>query len=258
MTINADRSVDQSGRSVGVTCYTAPASSQDLDCYPGAEGLELREDLRVDHVQVSLDLMAPGVVGGAHVLVQEQMFCGRWKPTRAEQTGQRQSVFPNLDLKVEPLHPGLVLIRVQDPLRGYVHHQHRGVLGPSRLIPGGDARLDTLLRLRVGGAGVEAPPPQLLVGTHGLHKRLRRTLQNDEDGSGLGGRADLLGSDLFKHKVSQQNPELPANQRTRDTCRTSLPSYVTLLPFFNAMMSGPMAAVPLMGKTSDERSAGEI
>lgn len=96
MTINnADRSVDQSGRSVGVTCYIATVSSQDLDCYRGAEGLELREDLRVDHVQVSLDLVAPDVVGGAHVFVQDQMFCGRWKPTKAEQTGQRQSAFPN-------------------------------------------------------------------------------------------------------------------------------------------------------------------
>lgn len=54
--------------------------------YRGSAGLELREDLRVDHVQLGLDLVAPGVVDRGHVFVQDQMFRRGWKPAKAKQT----------------------------------------------------------------------------------------------------------------------------------------------------------------------------
>lgn len=120
MTINdADGSVDQSGR--GVSCEDSHVTQilRPLGIwtgYRGSAGLELREDLRVDHVELGLDLVAPDVVDRGHVFVQDQMFRRGW----------------------EPLHPGLVLIRVQNLLRGDVHHQRRRVLGASRLISGGD------------------------------------------------------------------------------------------------------------------------
>lgn len=60
--------------------------------YRGSAGLELREDLWVDHVQLSLDLVAPDVVGRAHVLVQDQMFCRGRKPATSGEAGQSLQV----------------------------------------------------------------------------------------------------------------------------------------------------------------------
>lgn len=120
MAINdADGSVDQSGR--GVSCEDSHVTPilRPLGIwtgYRGSAGLELREDLRVDHVELGLDLVAPDVVDRGHVFVQDQMFRRGW----------------------EPLHPGLVLTRVQNALRGDVHHQRRRVLGAPRLISGED------------------------------------------------------------------------------------------------------------------------
>lgn len=54
--------------------------------YRGSAGLELREDLWVDHVQLGLDLVAPDVVDRGHVFVQDQMFRRGWKPAKAKRT----------------------------------------------------------------------------------------------------------------------------------------------------------------------------
>lgn len=48
--------------------------------YFSPEGLQLREDLRVDDVELRLDLVAAHVVHGGHVLVEDQVFGGGWKP----------------------------------------------------------------------------------------------------------------------------------------------------------------------------------
>lgn len=61
-------------------------TNQDASGYRGSAGLELREDLRVDHVQLRLDLVAPDVVDRGHVFVQDQMFCRGWKPAKAKRT----------------------------------------------------------------------------------------------------------------------------------------------------------------------------
>lgn len=44
------------------------------------EGLELWKDLRVDHVQLGLDLVAPDVVKRTDVFVEDQVFCRGRKP----------------------------------------------------------------------------------------------------------------------------------------------------------------------------------
>lgn len=54
--------------------------------YRGSAGLELREDLRVDHVELGLDLVAPDVVDRGHVLVQDQVFRPGRKPAKAKRT----------------------------------------------------------------------------------------------------------------------------------------------------------------------------
>ena len=43
-------------------------------CYLCLVGLELREDLGVDHVQLGLDLVTPDVVDRADLFVEDQVF----------------------------------------------------------------------------------------------------------------------------------------------------------------------------------------
>lgn len=50
--------------------------------YFGPEGLQLGEDLRVDDVELRLDLVAAHVVHGGDVLVEDQVLGGGWKPER--------------------------------------------------------------------------------------------------------------------------------------------------------------------------------
>lgn len=40
----------------------------------------MREDVGVDHVELRLDLVAADVVGGAGVLVQDQVLGAGWEP----------------------------------------------------------------------------------------------------------------------------------------------------------------------------------
>lgn len=52
--------------------------------YLGSVDLELWEDLWVDHVELSLDHVAPDVVYRADVLVEDQVFCGGREPADTE------------------------------------------------------------------------------------------------------------------------------------------------------------------------------
>lgn len=110
--------------------------------YRGGAGLELREDLRVDHVQLRLDLVAADVVDGGHVFVQDQMFRRGRKPGEAKRMVAAASVSTKVKAwTLQPVHPGPVLVRLQDALRDDVDHQRCGVLGASRLVPGPDEPL---------------------------------------------------------------------------------------------------------------------
>lgn len=159
----------------------------------------------MDHVQLRLDLVAADVVDGGHVFVQDQMFRRGREPGRAKRTVPAATVSQTWTWTVQPVHPGPVLVRLQDALWDHVDHQRCGVLGASRLVPGPDEPLRT-------GLGSDplsryASPPQLLVGGHGVHKGLGRTLHHQEGGARVGGRAHLLRSDLEEHKVSRQEPQ---------------------------------------------------
>lgn len=112
--------------------------------YRAGAGLQLREDLRVDHVQLRLDLVAADVVDGGHVFVQDQMFRRGRKPGQAKRTVPSAPVSTKVKAwTVKPVHPGPVLLRLQDALWDDVDHQRRGVLGASRLVPGPDGPLGT-------------------------------------------------------------------------------------------------------------------
>lgn len=52
--------------------------------YFSPEGLQLREDLRVDDVELCLDLVAAHVVHGGDMLVEDQVFGGGWKPEKKQ------------------------------------------------------------------------------------------------------------------------------------------------------------------------------
>lgn len=61
-----------------------PPASVNCSQYFSPEGLQLREDLRVDDVELRLDLVAAHVVHGGNVLVEDQVFSGGWKPVKKQ------------------------------------------------------------------------------------------------------------------------------------------------------------------------------
>lgn len=104
----------------------------------GLPELQLWEDLRVDHVELALDLVAPDVVDGADLLVEDQMFGGGGEPAGETRPGEQPAggatVWFLLPDEHKPLHPGLVPIRLQDRLWSHVDDQSHGVLGTSCLV----------------------------------------------------------------------------------------------------------------------------
>lgn len=113
--------------------------------YLGSVGLQFWKDLRVNHVELRLDLVAADVVDRTRVFVHDQVF--RWGRKPAEQKNRteiknKSSVWRKSDEKPNrPLHPFLVLIRLQEMLRSHVDHQNRRVFGSTRLIPEEDGSL---------------------------------------------------------------------------------------------------------------------
>lgn len=105
-TNDADTAVDQPGCGVSHGRVTA---------HRGCAGVEPREDLRVDHVQLSLDLVAPDVMGRAHVFIQDQMFRPGWKPTKTRPTGQMVTFLHKCDLQKGQTSPSRSCI---DPCSG--------------------------------------------------------------------------------------------------------------------------------------------
>lgn len=98
------------------------------------------------------------------------------------------------------------------------------------------------LRARPAGPRL---PSELLAGAQRWEELLRRTLQHQEDGPRVGWGADLLRPDL-RGEAKCQAALWRCNLITaRETECTSIPLCMMVSPFFRALMSGPIAAVPL-------------
>lgn len=153
----------------------------------------MREDVGVNHVELSLNLVAADVVDRAGVFVDDQVFCRGRKPAVGGGGVSGGKPPQRCRWRREGTSPSSPCMAPW--------------LGPTpgscgRPAPGAPPSDTWGVRSRSHTSSANTPPPperlpaQLLVLAHALDKLLRRTLDDDEHRSGVGGGADLLGADL--------------------------------------------------------------
>ncbi len=83
--------------------------------YFGLVEFERREDLRMDEVELRLELVTAGVVRRERLLVHHQMLSAAGKPETQQMRQTHTHTHTRSDLCeiAVPLHPALVLLRVQ-------------------------------------------------------------------------------------------------------------------------------------------------